>query len=65
MVFEMDMAVSRRSAFIIALAAALGSTAALTATEVEAKRGGHGRPFGWSRGRKRGWAKRGGPKWRW
>jgi hypothetical protein len=59
----MDKPVSRRSAFIIALAAALGSTAALTATEAEAKR--WGRPFGWGRGRKRGWAKRGGPKWRW
>ena len=62
--------VSRRSAFLVALAAALGSTAALAAmtTEAEAKRGGFGRGGrgrGWAmgRGRKRGWYKRGGPRW--
>ncbi len=26
--------------------------------------GGGGRPPGWSRGRKNGWRKKGGPKWR-
>jgi len=66
----MNEPVSRRSAFLVALAAALGSTAALAAmtTEAEAKRGGGrgGRGRGWAmtRGRKRGWSKRGGPRWR-
>ncbi len=55
--------VSRRSAFLTAIAAMLGSTAALTAmtVEAEAKRGGKGWAMG--RGRKRGWTKRGGPRW--
>ncbi len=61
--------VSRRSAFLTAIAAALGSTAALAAmtTEAEAKRGGWkgGRGRGWAmtRGRKRGWTRHGGPRW--
>ncbi len=65
----MTQPVSRRSAFLTAIAAVLGSTAALTAmtTEAEAKRGGRGwgRGRGWAmgRGRKRGWYKRGGPRW--
>jgi Spy/CpxP family protein refolding chaperone len=70
----MNQPVSRRSAFLTAIAAVLGSTAALTAmtTEAEAKRGGWGgggwkggRGRGWAmgRGRKRGWYKRGGPRW--
>ena len=64
----MNQPVSRRSAFLTAIAAVLGSTAALTAmtTEAEAKRGGRGgRGRGWAmgRGRKRGWYKRGGPRW--
>jgi Spy/CpxP family protein refolding chaperone len=59
----MDKPVSRRSALLLALAAALGSTAALTATKAEA-RPPWGAPPGWSRGRKRGWSKKGGPKWR-
>ncbi len=61
----MNQPVSRRSAFLTAIAAALGSTAALTAmtTEAEAKRGGRGRGWAMGRGRKRGWYKRGGPRW--
>jgi hypothetical protein len=55
--------VSRRSVFGFALAAVLGTATALSATEAEARRWGN--PPGWSRGRKRGWRKRGGPKWRW
>lgn len=65
-----DKPLSRRSAFLVAIAAALGSTAALAAmtTEAEAKpggkgRGGRGRSWAMTRGRKRGWAKRGGPRW--
>ena len=64
-----DQPISRRSAVLTALAAALGSTAALAAmtTEAEARRGGWkgGRGRGWAmgRGRKRGWSKRGGPRW--
>ena len=56
----MNRPVSRRSAVMVAVAAALGSTAALAAmtTGAEAGKGG------WGRGRKRGWWKRGGPRWR-
>ena len=53
----MQEPVSRRSAFVVAIAAALGSTAALAAmtTEAEAKKGGWG-GGGWKGGRGRGWA---------
>jgi hypothetical protein len=65
---------SRRKAFAMIFAALAGSAVVLaTTSDAEARggrgrgggRGGRGTPFGWSRGRKRGWAKRGGPKWRW
>ncbi len=63
----MTQPVSRRSAFLTAVAAMLGSTAALAAmtSEAEAKRGGWRGRRGWDmgRGRKRGWTKRGGPRW--
>lgn len=68
---DVSAVLSRRKAFAMIFAAFAGSVAILSTTsEAEAKRGGRGRggrgqPFGWSRGRKRGWAKRGGPKWRW
>jgi Spy/CpxP family protein refolding chaperone len=60
---DMEQPVSRRKAFVV-IAAALAGSAATLATSAEAKPN-WGRPYGWSRGRKRGWAKRGGPKWRW
>jgi hypothetical protein len=60
----MEQPVSRRMAFAFIAAALAGSAAVLSSTPAEAKRK-WGRPYGWSRGRKRGWAKRGGPKWRW
>ncbi len=53
---------TRRGLFM-ALAAACG--AALLAAPAPAEARPWGVPPGWSRGRKRGWRKRGGPKWRW
>ncbi|MFM9975956.1 MAG: hypothetical protein ACKVON_15450 [Beijerinckiaceae bacterium] len=59
----MEKALSRRTVFGILAVALAGSAVALTISSAEAKPK-WGRPYGWSRGRKRGWAKRGGPKWR-
>jgi hypothetical protein len=61
---------TRRGLFGLAIGAAAGGVALLaSATSAEAKRGGRGggwgAPPGWSRGRKMGWRKKGGPKWRW
>jgi hypothetical protein len=63
-----DDAIFTRRRLLGILAVAVAGSAAVVATtgEAEAKRGGRGgQPYGWSRGRKRGWAKKGGPKWRW
>jgi hypothetical protein len=68
---DFDKATMNRRRLFGFLAVALAAPAAVLSTtdEAEAKRGGRGRgggrPFGWSRGRKRGWSKKGGPKWRW
>jgi hypothetical protein len=65
MVVDTEKAVSRRRFFIMSLAGVAGASIALVSTtaRVEA-RPKWGNPPGWSRGRKRGWSKRGGPKWR-
>jgi hypothetical protein len=66
-----DKPLSRRSAIGFIFGGFIAAIATITMTETaEAKpgkgRGGRrGNPPGWSRGRKRGWAKRGGPKWGW
>ncbi|MGL4240704.1 MAG: hypothetical protein ACRCTI_06285 [Beijerinckiaceae bacterium] len=57
------MIVTRRSLFGILAAAAGTATLAAIPTTAEARP--WGAPPGWSRGRKRGWRKKGGPKWRW
>jgi hypothetical protein len=58
-------ALSRRNLFRCVLGSVVAALAvAASAQEAEARRP-WGPPPGWSRGRKRGWRKRGGPKWRW
>jgi hypothetical protein len=52
---------TRRSLFITALGAVLCVAAGYT----EAQARPWGDPPGWSRGRKNGWRKKGGPKGRW
>jgi hypothetical protein len=53
---------TRRSLLAVVLGAAVAG-ATLTPKPAEARP--WGAPPGWSRGRKRGWGKKGGPKWRW
>jgi hypothetical protein len=54
--------VSRRRLFQMALATVVAAVTLQPETpEAKPK---WGNPPGWSRGRKRGWSKRGGPKWR-
>ncbi|MGL4636279.1 MAG: hypothetical protein ACRCWF_09880 [Beijerinckiaceae bacterium] len=60
---DADKTVSRRRLFQAALAA-VAAVVALKPESAEAKPK-WGNPPGWSRGRKRGWRKKGGPKWRW
>jgi hypothetical protein len=55
---------SRRGLMAVLIGAALGGVT-LAASVQPAAAKPWGAPPGWSRGRKRGWAKKGGPKWRW
>jgi hypothetical protein len=64
---QADITDSRRGFFMkaAALLVATGAIIAVGTSEAEA-RPKWGNPPGWSRGRKRGWSKRGGPKrWGW
>jgi hypothetical protein len=54
--------VTRRGLLATILGSAAGATLVIP-SPAEARP--WGAPPGWSRGRKRGWAKKGGPKWRW
>jgi hypothetical protein len=59
-----ESVVTRRGFFGVLLATAAGTaTLALIPSAAEARP--WGAPPGWSRGRKRGWRKKGGPKWGW
>jgi hypothetical protein len=58
-----ETSVNRRGLLAAVLGAAVAGVAAVAPQPAEARR--WGAPPGWSRGRKRGWRKRGGPKWRW
>jgi hypothetical protein len=54
--------ISRRSLFRFALGAVAGAAVGVASPALSKPKWGN--PPGWSRGRKRGWGKKGGPKWR-
>jgi hypothetical protein len=56
---------TRRGLLAALLGLAAGGAGVIAAASPAEARRRWGAPPGWSRGRKRGWRKRGGPKWRW